>query len=265
MGLYDNAWPTTYEEIRRFYPVWYQDVLEMDAIWRAAGQGLDHVRATIELILSNSFVVTADEPTVTELEKFLNISYQSNLTLEQRRQVILGYLFGYQHIGAPEIRDIIAQYTDRAVDISFDRGKIAILIEGEVFDELNLLNTLLRRIPAHLALGITVHIRKSYRYDFPVRRAGYLQTGARSEPISEDRANALSVPVSRTTLSRPRFTSQPTAKMRSNSMEVPVAHGGLDRPRLAGNFPDSKKVHTGRPGTSGGAIYCTRIKPKRID
>lgn len=23
MGLYDNAWPHVYEEIRRFYPVWY--------------------------------------------------------------------------------------------------------------------------------------------------------------------------------------------------------------------------------------------------
>ena len=44
LGLYDNAYFSVYEEIKRFYPVWYWDVLEMDCIWRAQGKQLDQVR-----------------------------------------------------------------------------------------------------------------------------------------------------------------------------------------------------------------------------
>jgi len=29
MRLYDNAYPSTYEEIKTWYPAWYRDVLEM--------------------------------------------------------------------------------------------------------------------------------------------------------------------------------------------------------------------------------------------
>lgn len=35
MPLYDNAFPSNYDEIKTYYPVWYFDVLEMDAVWRA--------------------------------------------------------------------------------------------------------------------------------------------------------------------------------------------------------------------------------------
>ena len=34
MRLYDNAYPSTYEEIKTWYPAWYRDVLEMDALWQ---------------------------------------------------------------------------------------------------------------------------------------------------------------------------------------------------------------------------------------
>ena len=41
--LYPNGFPSAYEELKTFYPVFYRDVFEMDAIWRAAGGGLDEI------------------------------------------------------------------------------------------------------------------------------------------------------------------------------------------------------------------------------
>ena len=31
--LYPNGFPSAYEELKTFYPVFYRDVFEMDAIW----------------------------------------------------------------------------------------------------------------------------------------------------------------------------------------------------------------------------------------
>ena len=101
MGLYDNAWPHVYEEIRRFYPVWYRDVLEMDAIWRAQGVELDGVRATVEALIDNGYIMTADLRTIASLEAFLHINPSPGQTLQERRQVVATYVRGQDHIGGP--------------------------------------------------------------------------------------------------------------------------------------------------------------------
>lgn len=49
--LYPNGFPSAYEELKTFYPVFYRDVFEMDAIWRAAGGGLDEIEDGVDAIL----------------------------------------------------------------------------------------------------------------------------------------------------------------------------------------------------------------------
>ena len=73
MGLYDNAYFSVYEEIKRFYPVWYWDVLEMDAIWRAQGKQLDQVREAVQRLISNNFIATSDDQAVTALEEVFGV------------------------------------------------------------------------------------------------------------------------------------------------------------------------------------------------
>lgn len=157
MGLYDNAWPHVYEEIKRFYPVWYRDVLEMDAIWRAQGTELDGVRATVEALIDNGYIMTADLRTIISLEAFLHIHPTPSQTLQERRQVVATYVRGQDHIGAPEIKSIAGAFTSGVVDVEFALGVISVMVSHPVTETFDLdacRALLLTRIPAHLALAL---------------------------------------------------------------------------------------------------------------
>lgn len=165
MGLYDNAWPHVYEEIRRFYPVWYRDVLEMDAIWRAQGAELDGVRATVEALIDNGYIMTADLPTIISLENFLHISPEPGQTLNDRRKVVATYVRGQDHIGAPEIKSIAGAFTSGVVDVDFALGVISVMVSHpaeELFDLEACKAMLLERIPGHLALALVEVISTMY-------------------------------------------------------------------------------------------------------
>ena len=161
MGLYDNALPTTYEEIKRFYPSWYADVAEMDAIWKVQGLQLDAIRAALERIISNSYIATADESTIAGLEKFLGITPGVAQSLEERRQVLASSFKGAgSHIGAPEIREITERFTEEGtITIGFANGVIYVTVEKEynsVCNYLSCYTVLSNSIPAHLRLDMRV-------------------------------------------------------------------------------------------------------------
>ena len=160
MGLYDNAWPATYEEIKRFYPVWYRDVLEMDAIWRAQGCELDGVRATVEGLINNGYILTADLQTITSLEDFLRIVPEAGQSLDKRREVVTAYFLGNEHIGAPEIKTIVQAFNPGGIDIAFERSTVHVTVyyntSLESFNAPACRAILLKRIPAHLNLLLTL-------------------------------------------------------------------------------------------------------------
>lgn len=142
-------------------PLFYLDVYEMREILKAQGRLADDLRDSTERIIRNNFILLADEPTVKEWENILNITYDVPMTLDQRKNVIIGHICGYAHIGEPEIREIIALYTDFSVTVAFAKGVITITIDGigSILGFSNLVETLLKRIPAHLALRFSVNIR----------------------------------------------------------------------------------------------------------
>ncbi len=155
MRLYENMWSSTYEEIKHFYPVWYWDVREMDAIWRVQGAAFDSIRRSLEQLVNNSFIATADSATIAQYEQFLGVETDSSLPLEERRKVILAILFPTPHIGAPEIRDLIRIYTDGTIQIALCGGTIEITIErndNSFLNALSFIDVLRQRIPAHLGL-----------------------------------------------------------------------------------------------------------------
>lgn len=155
MGLYDNAWPHVYEEIRRFYPVWYREVLEMDALWRAQGVELDGVRSAIERMIFNGYIHTADAETITKYENFLNITPEPGAALEERRAQVAAIMFPSPHIGAPEIKFIVGAFTDGTVNVELIQGTIHIRIARKTEAPFRLsccFPILQKRIPAHLAL-----------------------------------------------------------------------------------------------------------------
>lgn len=156
MPLYDNAFPSNYEEIRTFYPVWYFDVLEMDAIWKAEGEQLDKVQDSVKALISNGFIDTADDATISSLERFLHINTDKTKTLEDRRRLVSSFFSGDSHIGAKEIKATVATFTTGTAEVAFADSEIRVSVTHNIADRLNLSDCLLvlqTRIPAHLGLS----------------------------------------------------------------------------------------------------------------
>ncbi len=161
MSYLNPPYKNNFQELCASMPLFYLEVLEMRAILRAQGRLLDGVCGGMEKLVDVNFILTADEATIRMWEKALKITYTNKLTLDQRKHVVIGYIIGHGHIGEPEIRKIIALYTDFAVDIAFDRGDISITLDGcgSIPAYANLLETFAKRIPAHLSLRLTMNVR----------------------------------------------------------------------------------------------------------
>lgn len=158
MRIFENAWPTTYEEIKTWYPVWYRDVLDMDAIWRVMGGQMDRIQADLIQMVENNFIEFADAPTITRLEAFFGIVHPFPRTLVERRAVLIGFVRSLGRIGRPQIIEIISLFTSGEIDVRFSRpGAIDVTVTRDFGDMFNLADIhmiLGHRIPAHLTLGV---------------------------------------------------------------------------------------------------------------
>lgn len=292
MKLYEKYYKNNFEELITYYPRYYREVFEMVEILKAFGRVADGLEANIEQTYLNNFILTADAETIRVWEEILEITYTRPLTLDQRKRVVIARLAGYGHIGEPEIRGIIANYTERAVAVDFKRGVVFITIEGEVFDEMNLWDTLTRRIPAHLALNMKVHIQRTFRQriDFhfggatgahytlaPVgedrtsRKQLYVGYGGRAisefetAPVGEDRTSRTALTVGYSGRAIAEFDTAPVGEDRTGRTDLSVAYGGLLKPGVDGLPPDHKRASTGRTEGAGG-MYChTHTKSKLIE
>lgn len=238
MSYLNPPYPNNFQELCAAMPLYYLEVLEMRAILRAQGHLLDDVCDGMEKMVDANFILTADEPTICSWEKRLHINYKNRLTLDQRKHVVIGYIIGFGHIGEPEIRAIIAQYTAHHVDFDFMRGLITIFIDGEIFDEDNMLGTLLLRLPTHLGLSISVHMRRQYKQNLPLLQGGTANVNIHSEPTQTEE---------------------------TVTGDAILTHSGFERPRAITDTPKTKRASTGRETTTGGLLCYTRIKSKRID
>lgn len=168
LKFYERAYQSNYEELLTYYPGFYREVYEIREILKAHGKLLDGLEKCVERAYLNNFIRTADEETIVIWEKMLGITYKETMTLDQRRSVIIGRISGYGHIGVSEIRGIVANYTDSETKIDFSNGVITLKIDGEIFGEDNLHDTLLRRIPAHIPLNIEFSVIRKFRQRFKV-------------------------------------------------------------------------------------------------
>ena len=91
MRLYQKYFPGNYDELITYYPKFYRDVLEMRAILEAHGAVLDELEDNIELVFFNNFIDTADEQTISDLEKFLDIKLNRSRSLEVRRRFVKSF------------------------------------------------------------------------------------------------------------------------------------------------------------------------------
>lgn len=264
MKLYERYYKSNYEELITYYPRYYREVFEMVEILKAFGRVSDGLEENIEQTYLNNFILTADAETVKAWESLLDITYREKLTLDQRKRVVIARIMGYGHIGEPEIRGIIANYTENTVAVDFKRGIIYITIDGEIFDEENLLDTLLKRIPAHLALNMKIHIQRTFRQRLNVSFGGATGAHFDLEPVGEDRVSRGSLFVGYGGRAEAAFKTSPVGEDRTSTASLTVAHSGILTPGVRGIPPDVEKTATGYAEGAGG-MYChTHTKSKLI-
>lgn len=174
--IYPPGRRSGYEQLLAYYPVYYRNVFEMDALLKYFGDVCEFLEKNIEQAYLNYFVLEADGETIEHWENVFRIPYQEGRTLEERRSVVLGKLCSRDHIGEPEIRDTIAAYTPNEVWVDFDLGVIYIVIQGHVFDEMSLIQTLYEKVPAHLRIDMKIEIHRSFKYDLPIGQGGAVGT-----------------------------------------------------------------------------------------
>lgn len=92
--MYENAYSSCYGELQTYYPVWYREVKEMDAIWKVLGGELDDIQSGIVQFVLNAYIQTANEETLARWENFLWIAYDGERTLAERRNMILQFFNG---------------------------------------------------------------------------------------------------------------------------------------------------------------------------
>lgn len=164
--LYPNGFPSAYEELKTFYPVFYRDVFEMDAIWRAAGGGLDEIEDGVDAVVNNNFVSLMDTDALAQMETFLGIPLNQKRTLEARRKLVASYFIGGNHIGAREIKDITRAFTEGTCEVSFVGGTVYIHVKSDIKDtppEDDYYYILRKKIPAHLGVYTNIEIEFSER------------------------------------------------------------------------------------------------------
>ncbi|HJB36558.1 MAG TPA: YmfQ family protein [Candidatus Acutalibacter ornithocaccae] len=264
MKFYIKYYKNNYEKLLTYYPRYYRDVFEMVEILKAYGKISDVMELQIEQAYLNNFVLEADETTIRGWEDILGITYSKPLSLEQRRRVIIARIAGHGHIGEPEIREVIANYTDKSVSVDFAKGIIYIVIEGEVFDENNLLRTLLRRIPAHLALDMRIHIRREFRQDLHISIGGAIGTELWPQPIGQDRQSTLPVKVSFGGATAAEFHPNPVSEDRQATSQIEIGFGGFTGQEADGEPHGEDHSSTVTTHSGGGAYYHTRTKSKLI-
>ena len=173
MKLYEDAFASRYEEMKRWYPVWYPDILEMDAILRTVGEQLDYVQAEIVKAVDNNFVITSDAQTLAKLEEFLYITYEGKRSIEERRMNVASFFKRNPHIGEQEIIEIISSFATGTITVSFADGTVSILVDADIGEPGHRLKDAIKviqaRLPAHLALyvlslwsPIVVHNRNKF-------------------------------------------------------------------------------------------------------
>ena len=159
MPLYENGLDSNYEEIKGYYPQWYPDILEMNAVWQALGGQLDGVQGGIESVVNNNYIYLADEATIKQYEVFLGIPYNAERPLEERRKLAASFFVGSGHFGAPEIKAVVATFTPSPCTVTFIDSRVGVTVTRDIEDTFLLTDCyfiLLKKIPAHLGLGITV-------------------------------------------------------------------------------------------------------------
>ena len=191
-----NRFPSGYDELKSFYPVYYFDfdVFEMIELLKTYSRLSDDMEINIDTVINNQFIERADEPTITQLENFLWIPIDRTKSLNDRKHLVLSFFLGSGKLSASKIRQIIQVFTDGEIKIAFVEGTLEITVTRELssqFSFADCLYILRKKIPAHLHLApkdVFLPIRLINK-----RKSIFYMLGLQSQFFNRKRNNIISL------------------------------------------------------------------------
>lgn len=162
-NLFNNEQRSGYEELMSYYPIFYRDVREMDAILHICGHMLDGMASAMEAIVLNRFIDTMDEEATARMEAFLYLTGNRGRPLGERKRLIHALLVGHGKMSASKIKEVVEVFTGLPAEVDFIKEYIAIrvpLAGHYQFYLADIKSTLGKRMPAHLAFYFSFLIGK---------------------------------------------------------------------------------------------------------
>lgn len=185
MSMFNSYWKSNYDQLITYYPRFYREVFEMDAILRAEGGLADGIQNGIDIMLMNCFIDGADEATLTELEEFLGLSLLKRRTVDERRRFVKSFFAGQGKVSQTRIAEMIRAYTgadtecvlepfdeqgNNRLDIQFERGNESVFYISDIY------TLLAKMLPAHIeyrpvmtyrfAIGVKKRQNINYMYSY---------------------------------------------------------------------------------------------------
>lgn len=149
-----------YEEIKSYYPVFYHDVAEMEALFRCYGKISDKLFQGKKLLIETQSFLKMEERMCSRLEKFFWIEKNKVLSLDSRRKALQLLISGNGKMKASTIKDMISVYSDALVEIKFTNYLEIKLSRSENESEFmpSILEILGEKLPAHIAYYLAIKL-----------------------------------------------------------------------------------------------------------
>ena len=148
-----------YDELKSYLPDIFTSIKDVDVFLKIVGLEFDKLENSTFIARNNNFINLSDEKTISSLEKFMYIPYNSNRTLADRKNLIISFFTGNGKIGITEIKEVVKVFTTSVCDVLFADSTITIKIIKDISETFILSDCyfiLRKKVPAHLKLEITI-------------------------------------------------------------------------------------------------------------
>lgn len=146
------------ERMLNYYPQVIQQLIEFKALIKSEGFEVDIASNQIELLVNEKYLTTMGEKRISEWEKALGMVYESDDTLQDRRDAIIARIRGQGKLNTSLINAIVNAFTGGTA-ISYIKNsvlyvKITPPPNNKQYKFENVRRELIKKVPAHLGLEV---------------------------------------------------------------------------------------------------------------
>ena len=153
MEIFRNTPTPYYDQLVSMGPAWLAEFKEMDANYRYAAWTLELGAHFLDQFVKNEFPEYCDEATLKMYEILLNVEYEREVTLEERRRTVSAFWSGNGKINKSNIEGLVSTYTGHQASVRWEGTSL--MIDFDNTETINVYLSMLqrilrRRMPAHI-------------------------------------------------------------------------------------------------------------------